>query len=165
MKRLGISLVEMILALGLASLLATVLLMLLVLGKDAYLEALDEAALAKVIYLVPRDLSDGLNQSRLQLIQYSPDQLSFASARDENGRFLTDSSGYPVWQNYVSYWMENGKCWKGRRPNGQLVDPSVVGLRTDNPHPGKLRVVLSIDFTGYRRKFRGEVTAWACPEN
>ena len=165
MKARGITLLEMILALGLSSMLATLFLLLLMLGRNAFLDALDEGALGRVTYLVPRDLSDGLNQSRLELISYSPDLLTFASAVDDSGRFQTDASGHPSWQTPVSYWFANGKCVRGHRPDGLLVDPSVVGLRVENPCPGELRVVLSIDFSGYRRTFRGEVTAWAHPVN
>lgn len=165
MSRRGISLVELVLALGLSSMLATVFLTLLFLGRDAYLDSLDEAGLSRVTYLVPRDLTDGLEQSRLALIAYSPDLLTFASAHDESGRFVTDSRGVPDWQSPISYWLEGGKCWKGRRPARQLVDPSIVGLRSESPAPNLIRVTLKVDFVGYRRSFRGEVEVWARPTN
>lgn len=175
MKRRGMTLAELLIGLGLTSVLAGVALSLFLLGRDAFLSALDEAALGRASYLAPRDIVDALDYSRLDSVVYAQDQLAFATAYDERGTFRTTAAGAPDWQAVQVFWVQDGTCRVGRRAflgipfalqlpaSGKVLAEHVVALRVQNSSPLGLRVTLSIAYDGFRRDFRGEVSLCTTP--
>lgn len=166
--RRGLTLIELLLGLGLSSLMLTVALSLFVAGRDMFLVALDEAALAQATYLVPRDIADGLEHTELSRITYAEDQLTFATAYDSTGTFRTDETGLPDWQSLLDFWVQDGRLLRGRRPHdgrGQLVCESIRRLTIQPLSEGVLCVRLGVSYHGFRRQFQGEVSLCARPRS
>lgn len=164
--RRGLTLVELLMALGLSSVVGMIALSLFLTGRDTFLLALDEAALAEATYRIPRDIAEGLEHSRLDLITYGPDSLTYATAYDPAGMFRTDESGRPDWQALQDLWVAQGRLFRGRRPHtaaGQLSSQHIHSLLVEPGPEATLIVRLGVAYNGFRRQFRGEVSLCARP--
>ena len=83
----------------------------------------------------------------------STQAISFLSAHDENGRFVTDSLGNPIWQKYVIYYKPGG--------TSKLLRKEVYGTFSGPLSTSALNSYL--DGTG--RLISGQVTTFIVTEN
>ncbi|MBX3170027.1 MAG: prepilin-type N-terminal cleavage/methylation domain-containing protein [Candidatus Eremiobacteraeota bacterium] len=166
MKQRGLTLVEMLLAMALSFVLLTAMVGTLRAGQGYFLAALDAVALSDCQYRVPREIVQKLTASTAEQVTAGNGTFAFATAYDQGHEFRLDAQGRPEWQGLTSYRLEGGRLlqkepWE-QAPRSILRHLSGVSLRPKN---GAYLLTVNVDYQGYTRTFRGEVTMWANPVN
>lgn len=166
MNRRGLTLVEMLLVMALSFTLMVAMLATLRVGQGYFLSALDAVALSDCQYRVPREIVQKLTASTPEQVTSGNGTFAFANAYDQGHQFRLDPQGRPEWQGVTTYRLESGRLlqkepWE-KAPRTILRNLSAVSLSTGQ---GAFLLTLSIDYQGYTRSFRGEVTMWATPVN
>lgn len=164
MKRRGLTLVEMLLAMSLSFVLMVAMIATLQAGQRTFLSALDGVALSDCQYRVPREIVQKLTASTSEQVTPGTGSFAFAGAFDQAHQFHLDAEGRPDWQGLTSYRLEDDRLlqkepWE-TRPRTLLRNLSGIALR---PSGSAYLLTLSIDYHGYTRSFRGEVSLWAAP--
>lgn len=108
MSRRAFTLLELVLAAGLTTLLLSLMLSLLSYGRGEFLLALEDNDLANASYRAPRLIADQLRFSPAASVSSSPAGIAFLSAYDDHGSYRLDDQGRPLWQAYEHYFVEPG---------------------------------------------------------
>ncbi len=166
MKRRGLTLVEMLLAMALSFLLMVAMLATLQAGQGYFLSALDAVALSDCQYRVPREIVQKLTASTAEQVTAGNNTFAFANAFDQGHQFRLDSEGHPDWQGLTTYRLEGDRLlqkepWE-KAPRTILRNLTGVSLRPGN---GAYLLTLTVNYQGYTQNFRGEVSMWAAPVN
>ena len=166
MKRRGLTLVEMLLAMALSFVLMVAMIATFQAGQRTFLSALDAVALSDCQYRVPREIVQKLTASSIDQITAGNGTFAFAGAFDQAHQFHLDADGRPDWQGLTSYRLEGDRLlqkepWE-THSRTILRNLSAIALR---PSGGAYLLTLNVDYHGYTRNFRGEVSLWAAPVN
>lgn len=166
MRRRGLTLLEMILAMSLSFLLLVGMSAILRAGQRYFLTALDAVALNDCQYRVPREIVQKLTASSAEQVTVGNNTFAFATAFDERHEFRLDPQGHPDWQGSTSYRLDGNQLFQKEpwqdRSSAILRNVSHVSLRASN---GVYLLTLNVDYRGYTQDFRGEVSMWAVPVN
>ncbi|MEQ8190738.1 MAG: hypothetical protein ABRQ39_22410 [Candidatus Eremiobacterota bacterium] len=103
----ALSLVESLITLMILSLLSGILIWMILLAKTSMESSKNRTYLRQDMQIVTtgmvRELQDSRKKS-LAVINQGIKSFSFISARNASGKFVTDTSGAPVWQNVDGTW-------------------------------------------------------------
>ena len=166
MKRRGLTLVEMILAMALSFVLLVAMIGTLQAGQRYFLAALDAVALSDCQYRVPREIVQKLTASSAEQVTVGNNTFAFGNAFDQRHEFRLNPEGRPEWQGLTTYRLDGDQLlqkepWEtGPRPI--LRNLTAVALRPSN---GAYLLTLTVSYQGYTQSFRGEVSMWAAPVN
>ncbi len=166
MNRRGLTLVEMMLAMALSFVLMVAMLGTLKAGQGTFLSSLDAVALSDCQYRVPREIVQKLTASSAEQVTAGNGTFAFANAYDQAHQFRLDLQGRPEWQGLTVYRFDGGRLLQkepwDKTPRTILRNLASISLR---PAHGAYLLTLSIDYQGFTRSFRGEVSMWATPVN
>ena len=108
-KLKAMSLIELLITLLIITLLTGIIIWLFLAGKKVWLASEVRVSLRQEMQIVTHRITRELQDSNLKLLTSvdngSLKAFSFPSAFDDNGKFVTDSRGYPVWQKYLIYYL------------------------------------------------------------
>jgi len=125
----GLTLVELLVTLLIITILSGVIIWMLLAGKTAWLASEGRVALRQEMQVVVIKITEELQDSNIELITSdtsgSIKAFSVPSAFDDEGNFVSDTSGFPVWQKYVIYYIPAGTT--------SLVRREVRGRDFDTP--------------------------------
>ncbi|MGE0496019.1 MAG: hypothetical protein AB7S38_42840 [Vulcanimicrobiota bacterium] len=182
MRRRAFTLLELVLAAGLTTLLLSLMLSLLSYGRGEFLLALEDNDLANASYRAPRFIADQLRFSPAASLSSSPSGIAFLSAYDDHGSYRLDDQGRPLWQAYEHYFIEPGTHNLRHRRLGfsgdlavpieahrlqalgpaRLVARDITALRLEQPEEG-WQLVLSVEHQRGSKTLGGEVRLWVFP--
>jgi hypothetical protein len=166
MKRRGLTLVEMLLAMALSFVLMVAMLATMRAGRHYFLSALDAMALSDCQYRVPREIVQKLTASSSEQVTPGSGSFAFATAFDQNHQFHLDAEGRPEWQGVTSYRLEGDRLTQKEpwESSPRTILRNLRGLALRQSGQAYL-LTLSVDYQGYTQRFRGEVSLWAAPAN
>jgi len=118
-KTEGLTLVELLVTLLIITILSGVVIWMLLAGKSSWLASEGRVALRQEIQVTAIKITKELQDSNIELITSntsgSVKAFSFPSAFNEAGNFVSDPSGFLVWQKYVIYYIPAGTTSLVRR--------------------------------------------------
>lgn len=166
MKTRGLTLVEMLLAMGLSLMLMIGMVATFQAGQRLFLSALDAVALSDFHYRVPREIVQKLTASSSQQVDPGTNRFQFATAFDPNHIFKLTPEGSADWQGKTVYWLAQGQLlsqepWE-KASRCLLRQLTLVSLESRNQ---AYLLRLQTDYHGYTRDYRGELSMWAAPVN
>jgi len=166
MKRRGLTLVEMMVSLALSFTLLVAMLGTLQVGQRYFLGALDALALSDCQYRVPREIVQKLMASTATQVTPGNSTFSFATAFNQQNQFQVTPEGLPDWQGKTTYRLEQGRLTRQEpwEKVPRTLTRNLTGL-TLKPNNGSFLLTLNVEYDGYTRDFRGEVSMWATPVN
>jgi hypothetical protein len=166
MKPRGLTLVEMLLAMGLSLTLLVAMVATFQAGQRLFLSALDAVALSDFQYRVPREIVQKITASNAAQITTGESKFGLGTAFDQNHQFQLSPAGFPAWQGVTVYSLSQGQLlqkepWE-KAPRPLLRQLTAASLQAKN---GAYVLTLQTDYQGYTRNYRGEVSMWATPVN
>lgn len=166
MKRRGLTLVEMMVSLALSFTLLVAMLSTLQIGQRSFLGALDALALTDCQYRVPREIAQKLMASSATQVTPGNSTFSFVTAYNQQNQFQLTREGLPDWQGQTTYRLEGGSLTRKEpwEKSPRTLTRNLTGL-TLKPANASFLLTLRIEYDGYTRDFRGEVSMWATPVN
>jgi len=122
-KQRGGSLIELLVLLFVLTIMLGTLFWMLLVGKTIWQTAATGSSNRQSLQVALGRIENELRDSRMALVTnnttITPVGFSFLSAFNNQGKFVTDSAGYPVWQKYVIYYIPTG--------TGKLLRKEVYG--------------------------------------
>ena len=166
MKRRGLTLVEMLVSLALSFTLLVAMLSTLQVGQRYFLGALDALALSDCQYRVPREIVQKLMASSATQVTPGNSNFSFITAYNQQNQFQVTPEGLPDWQGQTLYRLNQGRltCKEPWEKSPRTLTRNLVGMAL-KPSNGSFLLTLNIEYDGYTRDYRGEVSMWATPVN
>ncbi|MCA9790175.1 MAG: hypothetical protein KC910_00210 [Candidatus Eremiobacteraeota bacterium] len=182
MNRRAFTLLETVLAASLTGLLLSLMLGLLSYGRREFLLALEDNDLANASYRAPRLIADQLRFSPAASLSSGQSGIAFLSAYDEQGRYVLDEQGRPLWQAYEHYFIEPGThnlrhrrlAFEGDEAvpieahrlralgPARLVARDIKAVSIEHQQQG-WRLLLEVEHRRDSRTFGGEVELWVFP--
>ena len=166
MKRRGLTLVEMMVSLALSFTLLVAMLSTLQVGQRYFLGALDALALSDCQYRVPREIVQKLIASSATQVTPGNSTFSFVTAYNQQNQFQVTPEGLPDWQGQTTYRLDQGRLTRKEpwEKSARTLTHNLVGMAL-TPSNGSFLLTLNIEYDGYTRDYRGEVSMWATPVN
>lgn len=112
-KRRAMSLIEMLIVMVILFFVMGSLFWMVILGQTSWQSSVNQAGERQDTYTnlwrIAQELSDSNTGTITDHTLGTPYGFSFLSAFDQNGKFVTDDQGLPVWQKYEIYYISGDK--------------------------------------------------------
>jgi len=154
----GFTLLELISSIFIVTLLGGVLIWV-ILNTKILVDSTKSRAAARqemqvIVFRITKEMQDSTSSSFVS----GSNAFAFASAVDENGIFVTDSSGKPVWQKYILYYIPSGKTSLLKKEiDYGTFNPSSLSSYCDGSGTRISSSVTSITLTIDKQKRTGEI--------